>query len=109
MLLVTGTDRRGQLGGRLTTSLDTQAETPAVAQVRGRGAVLALEFIDPATAALTDPARTAQVTHACHRTGVVLTCGSNANVIRLLPPLVVPPDLLAEGLDVLTRAVLHSG
>lgn len=81
------------------------AHCPAVGQVRGRGAMLALEFIDPATGA-PDPALTAQVAHACHRAGVVvLTCGTDANVIRLLPPLVIPPDLLTEGLDVLAHAV----
>jgi 4-aminobutyrate aminotransferase / (S)-3-amino-2-methylpropionate transaminase / 5-aminovalerate transaminase len=85
------------------------AQCPAVGQVRGRGAMLALELIDPATTA-PDPALTAQVARACHRAGVVvLTCGSDANVIRLLPPLVISPDLLAEGLDVLTHAVLQSG
>jgi 4-aminobutyrate aminotransferase/(S)-3-amino-2-methylpropionate transaminase len=36
----------------------------------------------------------------------VLTCGSYANVIRLLPPLVIPHDLLTEGLDVLTHTLL---
>ncbi|MBV9164180.1 MAG: 4-aminobutyrate--2-oxoglutarate transaminase [Pseudonocardiales bacterium] len=82
------------------------AQCPAVGQVRGRGAMLALELIDPATGA-PDPALTAQIAHACHHAGVVvLTCGTDANVIRLLPPLVIPPDLLAEGLDVLTHAVL---
>jgi 4-aminobutyrate aminotransferase / (S)-3-amino-2-methylpropionate transaminase / 5-aminovalerate transaminase len=81
------------------------ARCPAVGQVRGRGAMLALEFIDPATGA-PDPALTAQVAHACHRAGVVvLTCGTDANVIRLLPPLVISEDLLTEGLDVLAHAV----
>ncbi|MGH3869771.1 MAG: 4-aminobutyrate--2-oxoglutarate transaminase [Pseudonocardiaceae bacterium] len=81
------------------------AQCPAVGQVRGRGAMLALEFIDPATSA-PDPALASQVAHACHRAGVVvLTCGTDANVIRLLPPLVIPLDLLTEGLDVLVQAV----
>ena len=82
------------------------AQCPAVGQVRGRGAMLALELIDPATGA---PARAlaTQVAHACHRAGVVvLTCGTDANVIRLLPPLVIPPKLLTEGLDVLAHAVI---
>jgi len=35
----------------------------------------------------------------------VLTCGTYANVIRLLPPLVIPQDLLIEGLDVLIHAL----
>jgi 4-aminobutyrate aminotransferase / (S)-3-amino-2-methylpropionate transaminase / 5-aminovalerate transaminase len=82
------------------------AQCPAVGQVRGRGAMLALELINPSTAA-PDPALTTHVTHACHNAGVVvLTCGTYANVIRLLPPLVIPQDLLIEGLDVLTHALL---
>jgi 4-aminobutyrate aminotransferase / (S)-3-amino-2-methylpropionate transaminase / 5-aminovalerate transaminase len=87
--------------------LDALADQcPAVGQVRGRGAMLALELINPTTKA-PDPALTTRVAHACHNAGVVvLTCGSYANVIRLLPPLVIPHDLLAEGLDVLTEAVL---
>ncbi|MGH3779400.1 MAG: 4-aminobutyrate--2-oxoglutarate transaminase [Pseudonocardiaceae bacterium] len=81
------------------------ARCPAVGQVRGRGAMLALELIDPATGA-PDPVLTTQVAHACHNAGVVLlTCGTYANVIRLLPPLVIPQDLLIEGLDVLTHAL----
>ncbi|HEY6424774.1 MAG TPA: 4-aminobutyrate--2-oxoglutarate transaminase [Pseudonocardiaceae bacterium] len=82
------------------------AQCPAVGQVRGRGAMLALELVDPSTRQ-PDPALTAQVAQACHRAGVVvLTCGSYANVIRLLPPLVIPHDLLTEGLDILTQALL---
>jgi 4-aminobutyrate aminotransferase / (S)-3-amino-2-methylpropionate transaminase / 5-aminovalerate transaminase len=82
------------------------AQCPAVGQIRGRGAMLALELINPTTKA-PDPALTTQVAHACHNAGViVLTCGSYANVIRLLPPLVIPHDLLTEGLDVLTHTLL---
>jgi 4-aminobutyrate aminotransferase/(S)-3-amino-2-methylpropionate transaminase len=82
------------------------AQCPAVGQIRGRGAMLALELINPATGA-PDPALTTHVAHTCHSAGViVLTCGTYANVIRLLPPLVIPQDLLTEGLDVLTHALL---
>jgi 4-aminobutyrate aminotransferase/(S)-3-amino-2-methylpropionate transaminase len=82
------------------------AQCPAVGQVRGRGAMLALELINPTTKA-PNPTVTTQVAHACHNAGViVLTCGSYANVIRLLPPLVIPHDLLTEGLDILTHALL---
>jgi len=82
------------------------AQCPAVGQVRGRGAMLALELINPTTGT-PDPTLTTQIAHACHNSGViVLTCGTYANVIRLLPPLVIPQDLLTEGLDILTHAVL---
>ncbi len=43
---------------------------------------------------------------ACHRHGVLtLVCGTFGNVIRLLPPLVIGDDLLAEGLDILAAAL----
>lgn len=85
------------------------AQCPVVGQVRGRGAMLAIELIDPTTKA-PDPALTSKVARACHNAGViVLTCGTYANVIRLLPPLVIPADLLSEGLDVLTDAIQGHG
>ena len=44
----------------------------------------------------------ARVAAACHAQGVlVLTAGTYGNVLRLLPPLVIPDDLLDEGLDIL--------
>jgi 4-aminobutyrate aminotransferase / (S)-3-amino-2-methylpropionate transaminase / 5-aminovalerate transaminase len=77
----------------------------ALAEVRGRGAMLAIEFADPD--GLHPDASAAQaVARACHADGViVLTCGTWGNVIRLLPPLVIDEDLLDEGLDVLETAV----
>ena len=80
------------------------AEHPVVAEVRGRGAMLALELCTPGTTE-PDASRTAAVAAACHRAGVVvLTCGTWGNVIRLLPPLAIPDALLHEGLDVLADA-----
>jgi len=73
--------------------------------VRGRGAMLAIEFADPITLApRADVARA--VAAACHSAGVlVLVCGTFGNVIRLLPPLVIGTDLLEDGLRVLTTAI----
>ncbi|MCE6995986.1 4-aminobutyrate--2-oxoglutarate transaminase [Saccharothrix sp. S26] len=69
-----------------------------VVEVRGRGAMLAVE--------LTSAEVAGRVAAACHEAGVVvLTCGTRGNVIRLLPPLVIPDELLAEGLDVLEGAI----
>jgi 4-aminobutyrate aminotransferase/(S)-3-amino-2-methylpropionate transaminase len=76
-------------------------KTDIIADVRGRGAMLAIEFTERT------PDVAARVAKACHDQGVVvLTCGTYGNVIRLLPPLVIPDDLLAEGLDVLEGALL---
>jgi 4-aminobutyrate aminotransferase/(S)-3-amino-2-methylpropionate transaminase len=76
-------------------------KTDVIAEIRGRGAMLAIEFTERT------PEVAARVAKACHDQGVVvLTCGTYGNVIRLLPPLVIPDDLLAEGLDVLEGALL---
>ena len=78
---------------------------PGIGDVRGRGAMMAMEFVRPGTLEPdADAARS--IAQACHRAGVVvLTCGSFGNVIRLLPPLVIDDALLAEGLAVLSDAV----
>jgi len=84
---------------------DLQHRCPGIGDVRGRGAMIAIEFVRPGTAE-PDPVRTRQVIQACHAAGVVvLGCGTFGNVIRLLPPLVIGGDLLAEGLDVLEEAI----
>jgi 4-aminobutyrate aminotransferase / (S)-3-amino-2-methylpropionate transaminase / 5-aminovalerate transaminase len=77
----------------------------AVADVRGRGAMLAIEIAGPD--GLRPDASAAQaIARACHANGViVLTCGTWGNVVRLLPPLVIGDDLLEEGIDVLEGAV----
>ncbi len=85
--------------------LGLQSDHPGIGDVRGRGAMMAMEFVVPGTVEPdADAAR--QVAQACHRAGVVvLTCGSFGNVIRLLPPLVIDEALLADGLEVLAGAV----
>lgn len=82
-----------------------QASDPRIGDVRGRGAMVAAEFVDPATGA-PDAALTGAVAKACIAEGViVLTCGTYGNVIRFLPPLSIPDDLLEEGLDVVAAAL----
>jgi 4-aminobutyrate aminotransferase/(S)-3-amino-2-methylpropionate transaminase len=82
-----------------------QGDGSVVGDVRGRGAMLAMEFVVPGTReAAPDVARA--VAARCHAEGVlVLTCGTFGNVIRLLPPLVIEEDLLDDALAVLEEAV----
>ncbi|NTW41563.1 MAG: aminotransferase class III-fold pyridoxal phosphate-dependent enzyme, partial [Cellulomonadaceae bacterium] len=82
-------------------------QVPAVAEVRGRGAMLAIELVRPGTLE-PDAALAGLVARTCAQQGVlVLTCGTYGNVLRLLPPLVIEPDLLAEALDVLRAAIVE--
>src|SRR5690242_5716462 len=77
---------------------------PVIADVRGRGAMLAIELTKPGTLD-PDPATTTAIARACHQAGLVtLTCGTFGNVIRFLPPLVIGEDLLDEGLSILEDA-----
>ncbi|MFF5203056.1 4-aminobutyrate--2-oxoglutarate transaminase [Micromonospora parva] len=77
---------------------------PRVAEVRGRGAMLAVELVLPGT--LTpDPVATAAISAACHAAGLLtLTCGTYGNVLRLLPPLVILDAQLNRGADLLDAA-----
>jgi 4-aminobutyrate aminotransferase/(S)-3-amino-2-methylpropionate transaminase len=80
------------------------ARHPSIGDVRGRGAMLAVELVRPGTRE-PDPELTGRIARACHARGVVaLTAGTWGNVLRFLPPLVIGQDLLAEALDVLDEA-----
>ncbi|MDY3049375.1 MAG: aminotransferase class III-fold pyridoxal phosphate-dependent enzyme [Rothia sp. (in: high G+C Gram-positive bacteria)] len=82
-------------------------ETGIVAQVRGRGAMLAIEFADADLQPLAEVTKV--VSAACHAQGVLtLTCGTYGNVLRLLPPLVMSEELLRDGLGVLRQAILEA-
>lgn len=76
-----------------------------VGELRGRGAMLALEFVVPGTRE-PNPDVAKAVASACLSQGVaILTCGTYGNIVRLLPPLVIGEDLLRDGLSVLVGAI----
>jgi 4-aminobutyrate aminotransferase/(S)-3-amino-2-methylpropionate transaminase len=78
-----------------------QADDDRIGDVRGRGAMIAVELVKSGTAE-PDPDLTKALCSACHAQGViVLSCGTFGNVLRFLPPLTISDDLLNEGLDVL--------
>jgi len=94
-------ERAREIGAILTERLSAlQAADGRVGDVRGRGAMMAIELVDPATGE-PDAALTSRVAAAAHAAGVILlTCGTYGNVIRFLPPLSMPDHLLVEGLQV---------
>jgi 4-aminobutyrate aminotransferase / (S)-3-amino-2-methylpropionate transaminase / 5-aminovalerate transaminase len=81
-----------------------QAEDNRIGDVRGRGAMIAVELVHRDTTD-PDPGLTAAVATAAREQGViVLTCGTYGNVLRFLPPLSISDQLLNDGLDVLVDA-----
>jgi 4-aminobutyrate aminotransferase/(S)-3-amino-2-methylpropionate transaminase len=78
-----------------------QAEDDRIGDVRGRGAMIGVELVASGTAD-PDPVLTRALAARAHAAGViVITCGTFNNVLRLLPPLPISDELIAEGLDVL--------
>ena len=98
--------RARQLGDILQRRLtELKASDPRIGDVRGRGAMMAIELVNPETGA-PDAALTSRVAAAVIQQGVlVLTCGTWGNVIRFLPPLAISDELLNEGLDVVGKAI----
>jgi len=97
--------RARRIGDLVGSALRGIAEKhPAVGDVRGRGAMQAVEIVG-ADGHTPDPARAGAVSAYCHSQGVVtLTCGTYGNVLRFLPPLVAPEALLTEGFEVVAAA-----
>jgi 4-aminobutyrate aminotransferase / (S)-3-amino-2-methylpropionate transaminase / 5-aminovalerate transaminase len=88
---------------------DLARDTVIIGDVRGRGAMIAIELVDPGTTT-PNPAAARAIVAECTQNGcVVITCGTYGNVVRLLPPLVITDAQLADGLDVLTAAVRAAG
>ncbi len=95
-------DRARQLERLITEPLlRLQAGDDRIGDVRGRGAMIAVELVNSGTAE-PDAELTGALSRAAHAAGViVLTCGMFGNIIRLLPPLTISDELLTEGVDIL--------
>ena len=97
--------RAREIGAIMTSRLsDLQEKHAAIGDVRGRGAMMAIELCTPGTTD-PDPVRAGAVSAYCHQHGVVtLTCGTWGNVFRFLPPLAISDELLHEAFDVVAEA-----
>ena len=85
------------------------AKYDEVGEIRGRGAMIAMELVTDRETKEPAAALTAAINKACHERGLVtLTCGTLGNVFRFLPPLSMGDDLLNEGLDILDEAFAAS-
>jgi len=105
-------ERRDLLGAakRIESTLmpmlrELQAKHPVIGDVRGIGAMLAIEFVDPETGE-PDAATVSRIAAEAAQQGVlVLTAGTYGNVIRFLPPLVISDELLRDAVSVLDAAL----
>jgi len=89
---------------RLTAMRDAGASE--IGDIRALGAMIAIEIVRDGNADAPDAARTVEIVKAAADAGLILlSCGIRGNVIRFLPALTAPDDILNEGLDILERVV----
>jgi 4-aminobutyrate aminotransferase/(S)-3-amino-2-methylpropionate transaminase len=98
--------RAREIGETLLASLHKlQQDVAIIGDVRGRGAMIAMELTQPGTKT-PNAAAAKSIVNYCNQQGViVLACGTFGNVIRLLPALVITDEQLTDGLSVLGAAV----
>jgi 4-aminobutyrate aminotransferase/(S)-3-amino-2-methylpropionate transaminase len=96
-------ERAQVLGERLKAALHAlAAQVPAIAEVRGLGAMVALELCQGGDPARPDAEMTRRVIAEAARRGLILlSCGTDGNVIRILVPLTAEDALVDEGLQIL--------
>jgi 4-aminobutyrate aminotransferase/(S)-3-amino-2-methylpropionate transaminase len=98
-------ERANHIGTFLGDSLRTmQAKYAVIGEVRGRGAMQAIELVMPGTLDPNTAAMSAVVKYCQSKGVLVLTAGTYSNVIRFLPPVVITDELLLDAMGVLEEA-----
>lgn len=99
-------DRSEMIGERIRGHFEgLQEQYPIIGDVRGLGAMCAVEFVEPATG---EPAKAfvASLLRVCYEKGIILlSAGVHGNVMRFLTPLVITDEQLTEGLDIISEAL----
>lgn len=84
---------------------DLQKTDARIGDIRGRGAMKAVEFVEAGTKNPASALTGAIAKYAGEQGVILLTCGTYGNVVRFLPPLSISDELLREGLQVVAEAL----
>lgn len=99
-------ERANKIGKIMSDALNAMAKKyPIIGEVRGRGAMQAIELVKPGNNEPNPEAQLAIIKFCVSQGVLILSAGTYANVVRLLPPLVIDEDLLRDGLSVLEEAI----
>lgn len=102
-------ERATVVGQRIKDRLDAISRRQGmekIGDVRGLGAMVAFEMVNDRTSREAAPALTNAIVAEAEKRGLILlSCGTRANVIRLLAPLTIEDDVLSEGLDILEASI----
>ncbi|MGS1096561.1 4-aminobutyrate--2-oxoglutarate transaminase (plasmid) [Aquamicrobium terrae] len=102
-------ERAAKVGARMTARLTALAERQGmerIGDVRGLGAMVAFELVEDRQSKKAAPEITGRIVAEAEQRGLILlSCGTRANVVRLLAPLTIGEDTLEEGLDILEASI----
>ena len=99
-------ERANKIGKIMTDALNEMAKKyPIIGEVRGRGAMQAIELVKPGSDEPNSEAQAAIIKYCVSKGVLILSAGTYANVIRLLPSLAIDEALLKDGLAVLDEAI----
>lgn len=99
----------GQVIDKRLRALAARAEFVCIGNVRGIGAMRAIELVtDRETRAPAGALAKAVTVRALANGLVLLTCGLHGNSLRFLAPLTIPDELLNEGLDILEKSLVEA-
>ena len=99
-------ERANKIGKIMNDALLQMAKKYSIiGEVRGRGAMQAIELIKPGSDEPNSDAQLAIIKYCISKGVLILSAGTYANVVRLLPPLNIDEELLKDGLSVLDEAI----
>lgn len=99
------TKRASEIGKIMVDALtEMQKKYPAIGEVRGRGAMIAIELVQPGSKEPNGELLGKVVKYAQSKGVLFLTAGTYGNVLRFLPPLVISDDLVKDAMSVLDEA-----
>jgi 4-aminobutyrate aminotransferase/(S)-3-amino-2-methylpropionate transaminase len=102
-------DRANQIGKIMVDALTAmQKKYPVIGEVRGRGAMIAIELVQPGSKEPNGEIMGKVVKYAQSKGVLFLTAGTYGNVLRFLPPLVISDDLVKDAMSVLDEAFANS-
>ena len=101
-------ERANRIGAQFAERVrDLQREHPrTIGDVRQLGAMIAMELVKDGDPSQPDPELTRAMVGAAAKRGLILlSCGIRGNVIRFLPPLTIPEEQIAEGMDIVAKCL----
>ncbi|MFF8818078.1 MULTISPECIES: 4-aminobutyrate--2-oxoglutarate transaminase [Leucobacter] len=98
--------RAGEIGAIISEFFaELQKSDDRIGDIRGRGAMMAVEFVESGSKTPAAALTGAIAKHAANEGVILLTCGTYGNVVRFLPPLSISDELLREALQIVADAL----